>query len=51
MNLTAREIKAFVPARDLAVSMEFYLALGFDVPWSSDTMDPTGVLWRIAQDL
>lgn len=28
-NLTPVEIKAFIPARDFAVSTEFYLALGF----------------------
>ncbi len=38
MNLTAIEIKAFVPARDLAVSKAFYTALGFEVPWSSDDL-------------
>jgi uncharacterized glyoxalase superfamily protein PhnB len=38
MNLAAIEIKAFVPARDLAVSKAFYLALGFEVPWSSEDM-------------
>ncbi|HEX6834310.1 MAG TPA: VOC family protein [Rudaea sp.] len=38
MNLSAIEIKAFVPARDLAVSKAFYTALGFKVPWSSDDL-------------
>jgi uncharacterized glyoxalase superfamily protein PhnB len=28
-NLAVAEIKAFVPARDFALSMEFYAALGF----------------------
>ena len=36
MNLTAVEIKAFVPAVDLELSKQFYLALGFEVPWSSE---------------
>ena len=36
MNLAAVEIKAFVPARDLAVSKAFYTALGFEVPWSDE---------------
>ena len=36
MNLSAVEIKAFVPATDFAVSEQFYLALGFEIPWSSD---------------
>jgi catechol 2,3-dioxygenase-like lactoylglutathione lyase family enzyme len=34
VNLTAVEIKAFVPAVDFELSKEFYLALGFEVPWS-----------------
>jgi hypothetical protein len=35
MNLRTIEIKAFVPAADFARSKEFYLALGFEIPWSS----------------
>lgn len=38
MNLAAIEIKAFVPARDLATSMAFYSDLGFEVPWASENM-------------
>lgn len=38
MNLTAVEIKAFVPARDFDASKAFYVALGFEVPWSSDDL-------------
>jgi uncharacterized glyoxalase superfamily protein PhnB len=38
MNLAAIEIKALVPARDLFTSKGFYSALGFEVPWSSETM-------------
>ena len=38
MNLAAIEIKAFVPARDLAISKAFYIALGFEVPWSSEDL-------------
>ena len=38
MNLTAVEIKAFVPAADLELSKQFYLALGFEVPWSSEDL-------------
>ncbi len=38
MNLTAVEIKAFVPAMDLEQSRQFYLALGFEVPWSSEDL-------------
>jgi len=37
-NLNAVEIKAFVPARDFAVSKDFYLALGFEIPWSDDDL-------------
>src|SRR5437867_1704411 len=38
MNLVAVEIKAFVPALDFEVSKQFYLALGFEVPWSSEDL-------------
>jgi len=36
MNLAAVEIKAFVPSRDFETSKVFYLALGFEIPWTSD---------------
>ena len=35
-ELEAVEIKAFVPARDFALSKQFYQDLGFTVAWSSD---------------
>ena len=35
-NMTAVEIKAFVPARDFALSKRFYEDLGFTVASSSD---------------
>ena len=35
MNLRAVEIKAFLPSRDFEVSKQFYLALGFEIAWSS----------------
>ena len=38
MNLNAVEIKAFVPARDFERSKQFYLALGFEIPWSNDAL-------------
>jgi hypothetical protein len=38
MNLNAVEIKAFVPSRDFAESKAFYLALGFEIPWSDDDL-------------
>jgi hypothetical protein len=38
LNLAAVEVKAFVPATDLALSMEFYVALGFEIPWSSEDL-------------
>ena len=38
MNLTPVEIKAFVPARDFLASKEFYAALGFEIPWSSEDL-------------
>lgn len=38
MNLDTIEIKAFVPARDLAQSMAFYEALGFEATMESDDL-------------
>lgn len=38
MNLATVDIKAFVPATDFPLAMEFYLALGFSIPWSSDDL-------------
>ena len=38
MNLAAVEIKAFVPSRDFEKSKQFYLALGFEIPWSSEDL-------------
>ena len=38
MNLTAVEVKAFVPALDFAAAKDFYLALGFEIPWSGDDL-------------
>jgi hypothetical protein len=38
MNLAAVEIKAFVPAIDFDRSKQFYLALGFEIPWSSEDL-------------
>ena len=38
MNLQTVEIKAFVPARDFALSKQFYQDLGFEIPWSSDDL-------------
>jgi catechol 2,3-dioxygenase-like lactoylglutathione lyase family enzyme len=38
MNLNTVEIKAFVPALDLGVSRQFYVALGFEVPWHSEDL-------------
>ena len=38
VNLTALEIKAFVPASDFALSKRFYIALGFQIPWSSEVL-------------
>jgi catechol 2,3-dioxygenase-like lactoylglutathione lyase family enzyme len=35
-NLTTVEAKAFVPARDFALSKRFYQDLGFDLAWSGD---------------
>jgi catechol 2,3-dioxygenase-like lactoylglutathione lyase family enzyme len=38
LSLAAIEIKAFVPAADFALSKEFYVALGFEIPWSSEDL-------------
>lgn len=38
LNLRTVEAKAFVPARDFALSKRFYLALGFEIPWSADDL-------------
>jgi catechol 2,3-dioxygenase-like lactoylglutathione lyase family enzyme len=37
-NMATVEIKAFVPARDFAVSRRFYQDLGFTLAWSSDNL-------------
>jgi uncharacterized glyoxalase superfamily protein PhnB len=37
-NLTTVEAKAFVPARDFALSKQFYQDLGFDLAWSDDDL-------------
>ena len=37
-NMTAIEAKAFVPARDFALSKKFYQDLGFDLAWSSEDL-------------
>ena len=38
MNLAAVEIKAFVPATDFEKAKQFYAAIGFEIPWSSDDL-------------
>lgn len=37
-DLRTVEIKAFVPARDMELSLRFYRDLGFEAPWSSDEL-------------
>jgi uncharacterized glyoxalase superfamily protein PhnB len=37
-DMTIVEIKAFVPARDFALSKRFYQDLGFELGWSSDQL-------------
>jgi uncharacterized glyoxalase superfamily protein PhnB len=37
-DLTIVEIKAFLPARDFALSKQFYEDLGFTIAWSSDDL-------------
>lgn len=38
VNLNTVEIKAFVPARDLELSLAFYKAIGFEIPFSDETL-------------
>jgi hypothetical protein len=37
-NLTTVEAKAFVPAKDFALSKQFYQDLGFELAWSSEDL-------------
>jgi catechol 2,3-dioxygenase-like lactoylglutathione lyase family enzyme len=37
-NMTAVEIKAFVPSKDFELSKRFYEDLGFELAWSSDDL-------------
>jgi hypothetical protein len=37
-DMTIIEIKAYVPAKDFALSKQFYQDLGFDLVWSSDDL-------------
>ena len=37
-DMTTVEAKAFVPARDFALSKQFYQDLGFVLAWSSDEL-------------
>jgi catechol 2,3-dioxygenase-like lactoylglutathione lyase family enzyme len=37
-DMTAIEIKAFVPSKDFALSKRFYQDLGFSLGWSSDDL-------------
>ena len=37
-NLTTIEVKAFVPARDFALSKQSYQDLGFELAWSNDNL-------------
>jgi len=37
-DMSIVEIKAYVPARDFALSKQFYADLGFTIVWSSDDL-------------
>ena len=37
-ELKAVDVNAFVPARDLPLSKQFYQDMGFTLPWSSDDL-------------
>ena len=38
MNLNTVKIKAFVPARDMELSLAFYASIGFEIGFSSETL-------------
>ena len=38
MNLATVEARAFVPATDFERSKQFYLMLGFEIPWTDDSL-------------
>ncbi len=38
MNLAPVEIKAFVPARDFALSKRFYEDVGFEIEWADENL-------------
>ncbi|MGF1526875.1 MAG: hypothetical protein ACFCBW_08795 [Candidatus Competibacterales bacterium] len=38
IDLQARDLRAFVPAQDFALSKDFYLALGCDLEWSDENL-------------
>lgn len=38
LNLTVRDVRPFVPAKEFAVSKDFYAALGWTIPWSDDRL-------------
>jgi catechol 2,3-dioxygenase-like lactoylglutathione lyase family enzyme len=37
-NLTTIELKAFIPAKDFALSQQFYQDFGFECGWASDDL-------------
>lgn len=37
-NYDVREIKAFVPSKDFALSINFYRDIGFDLAWSDNEL-------------
>jgi predicted lactoylglutathione lyase len=37
-DMSAIEVKAFVPSKDFALSKRFYQELGFNLGWSSDQL-------------
>jgi uncharacterized glyoxalase superfamily protein PhnB len=37
-NLNSVELKTLVPARDFALSRDFYQALGFQMPWGDEQL-------------
>lgn len=43
IEATIKDLRAFLPAKDFAMSKSFYAAVGFDQAWSSDDL----VLFRV----
>ena len=47
-NMKTVEVKAFVPARDFALSKQFYQDLGFVLAWPRTTWHASGTVTRVS---